>query len=97
MKKDFLNRDRNLQDLITIVNTLSKEKKGCTFAVDGKWGCGKSFLLDMLEEKTSILQSEKYTDDRYLIVRYDCWKYDYYTEPMVAILAEIQEQVKKGC
>lgn len=95
-KKDYLGREQTLQDLLLVLNTISERKKGCTFAIDGKWGCGKTFLIDMLEEEASIIQNEEYMDDRYFIVRYDCWKYDYYSEPMIAILSTLREEIERA-
>lgn len=92
--RDFLDREETLQNLIMLLDTLSKKKRGFTFAIDGKWGCGKTFLLDMLDERVSVVQDEESMDDRYFIVRYDCWKYDYYAEPLMAILAALREQIK---
>lgn len=93
---DYLNREKFLDDLTEIVECISKSKKGCTFAIDGKWGCGKSFLLDMFEKKVSVIQTEEFADDRYFIVRYDCWKYTYYSEPILALIAAIVEQVSNA-
>lgn len=92
-KKDYLCRDPFLADLMLIVDSLSRRKAGCTFAIDGKWGCGKSFLLDMFEKEAAVTQSEASADDRYFIVRYDCWKYNYYSEPIIAIIAAITDQI----
>lgn len=34
-----------------------------------------------------LMPSEKTALDKYFIIRYNCWKYDYYEEPLVAIVA----------
>ena len=39
------------------------------FALNGIWGSGKSFVLDMFEEKLSEIQSEETSTDKYFIVR----------------------------
>ena len=31
--------------------------------------------------------------DRFFVVRYDCWKYDYYEEPIVAIISVLRDQI----
>ncbi len=91
--QDFLDRTPDLETLEMIVNGLSRSRRGCTFAINGSWGSGKSFLLQMLQDKLAAEQAEETADDRYLIVRYDCWQYDYYEEPVIAILAAILENV----
>jgi len=39
----------------------------------------------MYEAQLSEIQSE----NKYFIVRYNCWKYDYYEEPLIALIAVI--------
>lgn len=90
-EKDYLNRDEDLQRLIILLERLSSQKKGCTFAINGSWGCGKSFLLNLLEAKLRVMQSEESADESYFIVRYDCWKNNYYTEPVVGMLSELMD------
>ena len=66
--------------------------------INGEWGSGKSFVLDMFEEKLEEIQSEETCTDKYFIIRYNSWKYDYYDEPLIAIvsaiISEIEEKTK---
>lgn len=94
-KKDYLNRQQKLDDLMSLITVLSKSKKSCTFALEGKWGCGKSFFVDLFQEKASILQCEETCDDAFFIVKYDCWKYNYYSDPFVPMVLAVQEAIKK--
>ena len=48
---DYLQRTQDLDNLITVIHNLSQMKTGSTFAINGQWGCGKTFLLNLLEEK----------------------------------------------
>lgn len=90
-EKDYLNRDEDLHRLIILLEKLSSQKKGCTFAINGSWGCGKSFLLNLLEAELSVRQNEESADDSYFIVRYDCWKNNFYAEPVVGMLAGLMD------
>ena len=96
-KLDVLNRDEFVNQLIRLVENISDNKTSMCFAIDGAWGSGKSFVLDMFEKQLSIIQSEETFNDKYLIVHYNSWKYDYYEEPLIAIvssiIAEIEEKV----
>lgn len=94
-KMDVLNRDSFIEHLITLVNLLSEGKKGCCFCVDGVWGSGKSFVMEKFENKIKMEQSEETNDDRYFVFHYDCWKYDYYTEPAIAIIAAMLDATDK--
>ena len=86
-KLDVLNRDTFVEQLVRLMNNLSDNKSSTCFAINGAWGCGKSFLLDIFEERLGEIQSENTSKDKYFVVRYNSWKYDYYEEPLVAIVS----------
>lgn len=95
---DTLSREKFVEDLKNVIVTLSKNKKSCMFALDGQWGCGKTFVLQMLEQQIADYQSPETAFDEFLLFHYDCWKYDYYDEPLIAIVAamlDIVEEQKK--
>lgn len=97
-KLDILNRDEFVDRLIKLIENISANKTSTCFALSGAWGCGKSFVLDMLEEKLKPIQSQDTYNDKYFVIRYNCWKYDYYEEPLIAIVATmisaIEEETK---
>lgn len=84
---DILSRDKYVEQLLKIIQNISTTKASTCFAINGQWGCGKSFVLDMLEEQLNVIQSEETYTDKYFVIRYDSWQYDYYAEPLVAIVA----------
>ena len=84
---DILNRKEFIDKLVTLTENISSNKVSTSFAINGAWGCGKSFVLDMYEERLNQIQSEETATDKYFVIRYNCWKYDYYEEPLVAIVA----------
>ncbi len=92
---DVLNRDVFVENLVQLVNCLSNKEQGCCFGLDGAWGSGKSFVLDKFEEKLKCIQSEKAKTDTYFVFHYDCWKYDYYDEPAIAIIAAMLDATDK--
>ncbi|MCF2554392.1 KAP family P-loop NTPase fold protein [Faecalicatena contorta] len=94
MKRDILGRTEFVDSIIDFVNILSTEKKGCCFSIDGKWGTGKTYVLDMLEERLKEIQSEVTSDNQYFVFHYNSWKYDYYEEPLVAIVAAMQDEIE---
>lgn len=97
-KIDILNRDAFVDNLLRLMNNISSNKASTCFAINGPWGCGKSFVLDMFEEQLSVIQSEETFTDKYFVIRYNSWKFDYYDEPLVAIvstmIAAIEEKTK---
>lgn len=81
---DFLSRDQFISIVSNIVDSKIRQKEGYSFAIDGEWGCGKTTVLDILEERLKC---------RYLVVRYNCWKYDFYEEPLIALLSEFARAI----
>lgn len=57
-KLDILGRDDFVMNLFNLIENISDNKANCCFAINGNWGCGKSFVLDMLEEKLTPVQSD---------------------------------------
>lgn len=86
-KEDVLGRDKFIVNLEELVNTISDSKQGCCFGLDGAWGSGKSFVLEDFENRIKDIQQEETGDNRYFVFHYDCWKYDYYDEPAIAIIS----------
>lgn len=93
LKKDILNRQEYVDKLIEIVNCLSEKKSSFCFSIDGKWGAGKTYILDMFEEQVEKLQSEETADNKFFLFNYNCWKYDYYEEPAIAIIAAMIDKL----
>lgn len=96
-KEDILDRQPFIDKVISILEILSKEKKGISFAIDGDWGSGKTFVLEQLEKQLELVQSEETADDRYFLFHYNCWQYDYYDEPSVAIISAMLEKADSMC
>jgi len=94
-KEDVLNRQEFIDDFIEIVNYISEKKNGCCFAIDGQWGTGKTYVLDMFEQQISQIQSEETNDNKYFVFNYNCWKYDYYDEPSIAIVSSMLDKLEQ--
>lgn len=90
---DLLDRQEFVDQILTIVEALSDNRKNACFAINGRWGSGKSFVLDMFEEQAQEIGQEGQELPRYLIFHYNCWEYDYYDEPLVAIVASMLDQI----
>ena len=91
-KIDILDRAKIMNDIEQILVLLSEQKQGRVFALDGKWGYGKTYILEQLEKKLEVLQKEGTNDDRFYVFHYNCWQYDYYEEPAVAIVSAMLEK-----
>lgn len=61
----------------------------------GGWGVGKTFVIEEIEERLRVIQSEETSSDRYFVFHYNCWQHDYYEEPAVAIISAMLASVRE--
>ena len=87
---DFLSRQTYIDLLKSIIANQSNNPLGYSFAIDGEWGCGKTWILTELE-----CQLAENSDIRYLIFHYNAWENDFYDEPLVAILSVMIEKLNQ--
>lgn len=86
-KIDTLNRDIYIKNVKHVIEVLKNKGNGGSFAISAGWGYGKSFVLEKLESDLS-------SQEDFIILHYDCWKYNYYEEPLMALLASIVDQLQ---
>lgn len=90
---DFLNRQDFIQQVKAVIELLSANKKNTCFAISGTWGIGKSYVLDKLEKQLLFRQNEKTALDKYFVFHFNCWEYDYYEEPLIAIVSSMLDDI----
>lgn len=88
LPKDYIGREKFVQNMTEIIKSANKERSW-TFAINGAWGIGKSFVLNMLERKLKA-------EDDMLVIKYDAWKNDFYQDPLIAILHNVLDQIEKS-
>lgn len=92
---DLLDRGSFIDNVIKVVEQLSENKKGCCFAIEGGWGVGKTFVIEEVEERLKETQFEETNTDKYFVFHYNCWQYDYYEEPAIAIISAMIASIQK--
>ena len=90
---DMLGREDFIGQLITIVEILASNKKNASYAINGAWGTGKTWILESFERRIREFYQEGTTLNKYVVFHYNCWEYDYYSEPLIAIVAAILDQI----
>ena len=78
-EQDKIGREEIVNRICLLVDDLQKDQHFC-LALNGEWGSGKSFVLDMVEEK---LEQHR----EYVIIKYDAWANSFYSDPLIAILS----------
>ena len=92
---DFLNRQDFIQQVKTVIELLSANKKNSCFAISGTWGIGKSYILEKLEKQLLFEQNQETTLDKYFVFHFNCWEYDYYEEPLIAIVSSMLDDINE--
>lgn len=87
--EDKIGRKEIVDKICGLVESLKKDSNFC-LSINGAWGSGKSFVLDIIEEELSQ-QSE------YIIVKYDAWKNSFYPDPLIAILYCVLDSLSLNC
>lgn len=86
---DLLNRQGIIEQLMQLLDIISENRSSTTFALNGTWGVGKTFVLNRL-----MKQLLDYMDgEKFFVFHYNCWQYDYYEEPLIAIVAAMLDSV----
>lgn len=78
--QDLLERKVVIDGISKIIDNRIFSKQPLSLAITGMWGVGKSYILKEIENKYS---------GRCIVFHYDCWKSDYYEEPLMGILSAI--------
>lgn len=55
-KIDILNRGGFINHVVKIVNKIAADKGNMTFAINGDWGCGKTFVLDKIQKNSKKIR-----------------------------------------
>ena len=85
---DHLSHQPYIDLLKSIIANQCNNPTGYSFAIDGEWGSGKTWILNELEKQLADDGSKKY-----LIFHYNAWENDFYEEPLVAILSVMIEKL----
>lgn len=93
LEEDKLNRKELLDNLFSIFSTFgNQDGQGLTMLINGKYGTGKSTLLNFIKEKNL---SEK---NKFNIVSYDAWECNYFENPIIPLmysLSKLENNAKK--
>lgn len=90
---DYLGRDYYVSQIEDLINAISENNNSGCIAVKGRWGVGKTFLLNMLEKRLLCYNGE---ERKYTVVRYNCWEFDYYDEPLISLITAVFDHIQEN-
>ena len=92
---DSLNRGDFVKQVIEIIENLASQRESMCYAIKGSWVVGKTHVLDMIEKEllNECRQADAY--EKYIIIHYNAWQYDYYTEPLFAMVSSMRNSLKR--
>lgn len=76
--QDKIGRQPLVDKIKYLIDTLPQDEHFC-LALDGEWGSGKTFVMGMLRESLK-------EHSEYIVINYDAWKNNFYSDPLIAIL-----------
>lgn len=88
---DTLGREKFADFLIEVMKTGQSEEGSYTLAIDAPYGSGKTWFLQMLENKINEECAKTTQEVPLVAVRYDAWKYDYFDEPLEPLVEQIMQ------
>lgn len=92
---DLLNREEDLKKITKVIETLSTNKENSnSYAIEGNWGCGKSWLINRLAAELYDMQDLDVAGGKYCVLKFNPWEYDYYNEPLLSLILSLKNQVK---
>ena len=81
-RKDIVNK------IDYLIENLPQNQNFC-LALNGSWGSGKTFVIELLKEKL-----KKHPE--YIVVHYDAWKNNFYSDPLIAMLYCILDTLEQA-
>lgn len=85
--QDKIGRQEIVDKICGLVDSLQKDQNFC-LSINGAWGSGKSFVLQMIEERLVKKQE-------YVVIKYDAWSNSFYDDPLISILSCVIDGIKE--
>lgn len=77
---DKIGREPFVNKVCGLVDELGKDQNRC-LSINGAWGSGKSVVMEMIQERFARTEYR-----HYIVVNYDAWKNNFYSDPLIAML-----------
>lgn len=91
LKEDKLKREELLKNIFSIFSSFgNQDGHGFTMLINGKYGEGKSTLLNFIKEKNSI------ENNKFNVVLYNAWESNYFENPIIPLMHTLSKLKSNG-
>lgn len=87
LDNDALNRKEFINKFLDFIDSFGEQ--GLTLVLNGKYGSGKSTVLNMIEEQNK-------TDNKYTTLIYNAWEDNIFDNPMIPLLGVLKDLTKEA-
>lgn len=84
---DRIGRDDIVNKIDSIISHMRQDAH-CCIALNGDWGSGKTFVMNMLDNKCSEAPN-------HIVIKYDAWANSFYSDPLIAVLSCIIDELNQ--
>jgi predicted KAP-like P-loop ATPase len=86
---EFVSIENTLNNLESLINSLHKNRSW-TIAINGKWGSGKTYLIDELIKR---LKMDQVNAKPNLVIKFNAWENVFFDDPLILILDAFRESL----
>jgi nucleoside-triphosphatase THEP1 len=88
---EFVSIENTLSNLESLISSLHKNRSW-TIAINGKWGSGKTYLIDELIKR---LEKEQENAKPNLVIKFNAWENVFFDDPLILILDAFRESLSE--
>lgn len=85
-EKPFKNCKLDRQQYADILTKVVSQNHGCVFAIDGKWGSGKTTFVKMWKQNL--------VNQHFNVLYFNVWEHDFITDPIIGLISQFRDMAE---
>ena len=85
-EKPFKNCKLDRQQYADILTKVVSQNHGCVFAIDGKWGSGKTTFVKMWKQSL--------VNQHFHVLYFNVWEHDFITDPIIGLISQFRDMAE---